>query len=88
MAVYEFDGRPDYFSLQVTTTRNVHDSPLVGWFMGGLQYQVEHHLFPYVPRHQLPKVVCVPRCCRGSQWGVVVVAWPRLCALVSCRVCA
>ncbi len=23
------------------------------WFCGGLQYQVEHHLFPTLPRHNL-----------------------------------
>ena len=26
------------------------------WFHGGLQYQIEHHLFPQLPRHNLPKV--------------------------------
>ena len=53
--MYDFHDRPDFFSLQVTTTRNVNDSFFVGWFMGGLQFQVEHHIFPYVPRHNLHK---------------------------------
>jgi len=26
------------------------------WFCGGLQYQVEHHLFPSLPRHHLGTV--------------------------------
>jgi len=26
------------------------------WFYGGLQFQVAHHLFPKVPRHNLRKV--------------------------------
>ncbi|CAN0460008.1 unnamed protein product, partial [Ectocarpus sp. 12 AP-2014] len=42
--------------LQVTTTRNVTSTPFVDWFCGGLQYQVDHHLFPQIPRHNLRKV--------------------------------
>mmetsp|Transcript_6309 Transcript_6309/g.19759 ORF Transcript_6309/g.19759 Transcript_6309/m.19759 type:complete len:472 (-) Transcript_6309:446-1861(-) len=58
MAVYDAANRPDYWKLQVTTTRNVTQDPFgfVHWFCGGLDYQVEHHLFPTVPRHNLAKV--------------------------------
>lgn len=58
MAVYDANNRPDYWKLQVTTTRNVvHDRfGFVHWFCGGLDFQVEHHLFPTVPRHNLKKV--------------------------------
>ena len=45
--------RPDFWKLQVTTTRNISSNWLVDWFCGGLQYQVDHHLFPMVPRHHL-----------------------------------
>jgi len=60
MAVYDADKRPDFWKLQVTTTRNVtggHGIPqaFVDWFCGGLQYQVDHHLFPMLPRHNLKK---------------------------------
>jgi acyl-lipid Delta6-acetylenase / acyl-lipid (9-3)-desaturase len=60
MAVYDADMRPDFWKLQVTTTRNViggHGIPqaFVDWFCGGLQYQVDHHLFPTLPRHSLRK---------------------------------
>ena len=27
------------------------------WWYGGLQYQIEHHLFPRAPRHNLRKIV-------------------------------
>lgn len=58
MATYDADKRPDFWKLQVTTTRNItggHGVPqaFVDWFCGGLQYQVDHHLFPTLPRHNL-----------------------------------
>jgi len=56
MAVYAADQRPDFWKLQVTTTRNVTSNIFVDWFCGGLQYQVDHHLFPMIPRHNLGKV--------------------------------
>jgi len=56
MSVYPADQRPDFWKLQVTTTRNVTSNPFVAWFCGGLHYQVEHHLFPMIPRHNLKQV--------------------------------
>ncbi|GAA3034767.1 acyl-CoA desaturase [Streptomyces olivoverticillatus] len=35
---------------QVLTSRNVHGGPVTDWLMGGLNYQIEHHLFPSMPR--------------------------------------
>ena len=60
MSTYEFKKRPDFWKLQVTTTRNIVGGhgvshSFVNWFCGGLQYQVEHHLFPSMPRHNLAK---------------------------------
>jgi len=56
MAVYPADQTPDYWKLQVSTTRNVVSTPFADWFCGGLQCQVDHHLFPSLPRHNLGKV--------------------------------
>ena len=56
MAVYPADERPDFWTLQISTTRNITGNFLSDWFCGGLQYQVDHHLFPQLPRHNLPKV--------------------------------
>lgn len=47
---------PPFLPSQVTTTRNVTSTPFVDWFCGGLQYQVDHHLFPQLPRHNFKKV--------------------------------
>jgi fatty acid desaturase/predicted heme/steroid binding protein len=53
MAVYQADERPDFWKLQVSTTRNITSTWFVDFFCGGLQYQVDHHLFPSLPRHNL-----------------------------------
>mmetsp|Transcript_1762 Transcript_1762/g.2766 ORF Transcript_1762/g.2766 Transcript_1762/m.2766 type:complete len:469 (+) Transcript_1762:73-1479(+) len=55
MSVYPADKRPDFWKLQVSTTRNITSNWFVDWFCGGLQYQVDHHLFPSLPRHNLKK---------------------------------
>jgi len=40
---------------QVLTSRNVAGGRVVSAAMGGLNYQIEHHLFPSMPRPSLPK---------------------------------
>ena len=37
------------------TSRNVSGGWAATWFMGGLNYQIEHHLFPSMPRPHLAK---------------------------------
>lgn len=44
----------DFLNRQVRMSRNITDGPLVRFLMGGLQYQIEHHLFPVAPRPSLP----------------------------------
>ncbi|KAF4315762.1 hypothetical protein BBO99_00009150 [Phytophthora kernoviae] len=56
MSVYEREDKPDFWKLQVTTTRNITPGFFMDWFCGGLNYQIEHHLFPMMPRHNLEKV--------------------------------
>ncbi|MEV4764514.1 acyl-CoA desaturase [Micromonospora chokoriensis] len=43
----------DYLRRQVLTSRNVRGGPLVDALLGGLNYQIEHHLFPSMPRPNL-----------------------------------
>jgi fatty acid desaturase len=38
---------------QVLTSRNVRGGLATDWFLGGRNYQVEHHLFPNMPRANL-----------------------------------
>ncbi|PXF47473.1 Bifunctional delta 6-fatty acyl acetylenase/desaturase [Gracilariopsis chorda] len=51
----------DFIRLQVRTTRNVSPHWFTDWFTGGLNYQIEHHIFPTVPRHHLPKLAKILR---------------------------
>ena len=45
--------RWDFLRKQVLTSRNVRGGPWVDLAMGGLNYQIEHHLFPSMPRPHL-----------------------------------
>lgn len=46
---------PITYETQITTTRNIHAGVFTDLAMGGLNYQIEHHLFPYLPRPNLSK---------------------------------
>ncbi|MGK5115587.1 fatty acid desaturase family protein [Geodermatophilus sp. CPCC 205506] len=43
----------DYLRRQVLTARNVRGGRFVDLLLGGLNYQIEHHLFPSMPRPNL-----------------------------------
>jgi fatty acid desaturase len=45
----------DYLKRQVLTSRNVRGGFLTDLLLGGLNYQIEHHLFPSMPRATLPR---------------------------------
>ena len=53
--------RSDYIHEQVTTARNLRGNPATDFFYGGLNYQIEHHLFPNMPRYQLKKIQPIVR---------------------------
>jgi fatty acid desaturase len=38
---------------QSVTSRTIVNPPYLDWVFGGLNYQIEHHLFPQVPAHNL-----------------------------------
>lgn len=50
------DDSNDWFRMQIATTMDVDCPEWLDWFHGGLQFQIEHHLFPRVPRHNLRAV--------------------------------
>jgi fatty acid desaturase len=43
----------DFMRRQVLTSRNVRGGLLIDFALGGLNYQIEHHLFPSMPRASL-----------------------------------
>lgn len=53
MPIIAPDAKLDFFSKQVRTSRNVGGGWWATWLMGGLNYQIEHHLFPNMPRPHL-----------------------------------
>jgi fatty acid desaturase len=55
MPVIARDAKLDFFSKQVRTSRNIRGGWWATWLMGGLNYQVEHHLFPSMARPHLSK---------------------------------
>ncbi|MFG6446259.1 fatty acid desaturase family protein [Microbacterium sp. P06] len=55
MPIIDPNARLDFFSKQVRTSRNVAGGWWATALMGGLNYQVEHHLFPSMARPHLAK---------------------------------
>jgi len=47
------DAKIDFFSRQVATSRNISGGWRSSALLGGLNYQIEHHLFPNMPRPNL-----------------------------------
>jgi fatty acid desaturase len=55
MAFVSRDAKLDFLSKQVLTSRNITGGWFVTILMGGLNHQVEHHLFPNMPRPHLAR---------------------------------
>ena len=55
MPVLAADDHSDFLRRQVLTSRNVRGGLLTDFALGGLNYQIEHHLFPSMPRPNLRK---------------------------------
>lgn len=50
------NGTAGYYEWQALSTMDVDCPVWMDWFHGGLQFQLEHHLFPRVPRRHLRKL--------------------------------
>ncbi len=49
MQIIDADARPDFLRRQVLTSRNITGGRLTTAAFGGLNHQIEHHLFPSMP---------------------------------------
>ncbi|WP_200837505.1 fatty acid desaturase family protein [Ruania rhizosphaerae] len=56
MPIVAADSRIDFLRRQVLMSRNIRGNPVVDVLMGGLNRQIEHHLFPSMPRPALREV--------------------------------
>ena len=53
MPILDATDKTDFLRRQVLTSRNVRGGWLTDFALGGLNYQIEHHLFPSMPRPNL-----------------------------------
>ncbi|XP_033629136.1 acyl-CoA 6-desaturase-like [Asterias rubens] len=60
MNIEEDTGKP-WLQLQLSATCNIVQSAFNDWFTGHLNFQIEHHLFPTMPRHNLHRIAPMAR---------------------------
>lgn len=63
---------------QLQTTANfATKNPIITWFCGGLNFQIEHHLFPSVSHIHYPKISqIVKQTC--SDYGISYIEFPKM----------
>ncbi len=84
MPILPADSRIDFLRRQVMMSRNVAGGRVASFAMGGLNYQIEHHLFPNMPRPSLRRVRPIVRqYCRDSAITYQEVTIFRAWALVA-----
>ena len=87
MLVLESDHEMTFLEQQVVTARNVRGHPVTDFLFGGLNYQIEHHLLPALPRCNLPKAQkivkrhCSERDLSYYETGPFRSYWEVLCEL-------
>jgi fatty acid desaturase len=61
MPILSASDQSDFLRRQVLTSRNVKGGRLTDLALGGLNYQIEHHLFPSMPRANLRRAQPIVR---------------------------
>jgi fatty acid desaturase len=59
MTIIDKESDLGFLYRQVVTARNVKGRPVTDFWYGGLNYQIEHHLFPSMPRNRLREAQCL-----------------------------
>lgn len=76
-AIDDSNKMPDEFAVhQLKTTANfAMNSKVIGWLVGGLNYQIEHHLFPKVSHVHYPAISSIVReVCK--EYNIAYVSYP------------
>ncbi|AJM78301.1 delta fatty acid desaturase [Rathayibacter toxicus] len=61
MPILPKEARVDFLRRQVLTSRSIRSTWLTDLYMGGLNYQIEHHLFPNMPRPALRRAQVIAK---------------------------
>jgi fatty acid desaturase len=61
MPIWAKGEKLTFLERQVISTRNIAPSRLTDFLFGGLNYQIEHHLFPTIPRANLAAARAIVR---------------------------
>jgi fatty acid desaturase len=61
MPIIEGDTKMSFARRQIITARNVAGGRITNLILGGLNYQIEHHLFPTMPRPNLARAQSIVR---------------------------
>jgi fatty acid desaturase len=61
MPIFGRDHKSDFLRRQVLTARNIRGGRVTDFALGGLNYQIEHHLFPSMPRPHLRRAQALVR---------------------------
>nr|WMZ00125.1 fatty acid desaturase 2 [Plecoglossus altivelis] len=52
----EYENHQEWLAMQLSSTCNIEQSAFNDWFSGHLNFQIEHHLFPTMPRHNFHRI--------------------------------
>jgi fatty acid desaturase len=65
--IYNDDSTLGFLQGQISVSRNVKGGRFTAFIFGGLNYQIEHHLFPAMPRPNLARAQQIVRAFCASQ---------------------
>ena len=83
MPMIEHKSAMSYLQQQILTSRNVRGGWFVDFIYGGLNYQIEHHLFPSMPRNRLKHAApIVERFCKEIHVPYLAVSVPESFRLI------
>lgn len=83
MPIIPREAKLDFLHKQVLTSRNISGGLPMSALMGGLNYQIEHHLFPSMPRFSLARTRAIVReHCRAHDIPYTETTLPRSFAIV------